>query len=180
VADAARLRLEWREWVLRHRDRVREMLEVREGLEALTAELAAARRGAAGLAQMEAALDQMTAGVAGPDIALLVDADLLFHDGLLCAAENGVLRDLATTLGRELVPERAAVFDTPGRPHRSVAEHRRIYAAVLAADARAAAVAAREHIVSVRRDMERYVLVIKRREPRGNHDDRPAPGSQDL
>ncbi|MDR7482978.1 MAG: FCD domain-containing protein [Armatimonadota bacterium] len=180
VADADRLRLEWRDWVLRHRDRVREMLEVREGLEALAAELAAARRGSAGLAQMAAALDQMTAGSAGPDIALLVDADLLFHDGLLRAAENGVLRDLATTLGRELVPERAAVFDTPGRPDRSVAEHREIYAAVRAGDAHSAAAAAREHIASVRRDIERHVLDAKRREPRGDHHDRPAPGSQDV
>jgi GntR family transcriptional repressor for pyruvate dehydrogenase complex len=158
VADDGRLRLEWRDWVLRHRDRVREMLEVREGLEALAAELAASRRGQAGLAQMAAALEQMAAGGAAGDIALLVDADLLFHDGLARAAENGVLRDLASTLGRELVPERAAVFGTEGRPQRSIVEHREIYDAVRAGDPRAARVAARQHIASVRRDLEVRVL----------------------
>lgn len=156
--DAERLRLEWRGWVLRHRERVRELLEVREGLEACVAELAAERRGPDGLTQMEEALEQMAAGIDGPDIALLVDADLMFHDGLARCAENAVLRDLASTLGRQLVPERAAVFDTPGRPERSVSEHRQIYNAVRAGDARAAWAAVRHHIGSVRMDMEVHVL----------------------
>ncbi len=179
-ADAERLRLEWRAWVLRHRERVREMLEVREGLEALAAELAAVRQSTTGLAQMAGALDQMAAGAAGSDITLLVDADLRFHDGLLRAAENGVLRDLAGTLGRELVPERAAVFDTPGRPGLSLVEHRRIYEAVRAGNPRAAPLAAREHIRSVRRDIERHLLEPRGRGRHGGHHGRPATRPEDV
>ncbi|MDR7520519.1 MAG: FadR/GntR family transcriptional regulator [Armatimonadota bacterium] len=156
--DTDGLRREWRDWVLRHRERVLELLEVREGLEAFVAELAAKRQGADGLTQMEEAVEQMAAGSDGPDIAVLVDADLLFHDGLARCAGNAVLRDLASTLGRQLVPERAAVFDTPGRPARSVLEHRQIYEAVRSGDPHAAHAAVRRHIASVRADMEAHLL----------------------
>ncbi len=156
--DKEQLRLEWREWVLRHRERVHELLEVRVGLEAFAAELAAERHGADGLAQMEEALEQMADGADGPDVALLVQADLMFHDALMRCAENGVLRDLAGTLGQQLIPERAALWDVPGRPERSLHEHRQISEAVRAKDPRAARLAVRQHIGSVQRDIDMHVL----------------------
>ncbi|MGQ0570155.1 MAG: FadR/GntR family transcriptional regulator [Armatimonadota bacterium] len=156
--DARRLRLEWREWIARHRGRVRELLEVREAQETFAAELAAERLRAEGLEQMEDALRQMEAGAADRDVTALVQADLLFHDGLVRSAGNAVLRDLAETLGQQLIQERAALWDLPGRPERSLREHRQIYEAIRAQDARRARLAVREHIASVRRDMEVHVI----------------------
>ncbi len=156
--DAQRLRLEWREWIVRHRDRVRDLLEVREAQEAFAAELAAERNAPGGLEQMEDALGQMASGAAEADVTVLVHADLLFHDGLVRTAGNAVLRDLAETLGQQLIQERAALWDLPGRPERSLREHREIYQAVRAGDGPGARVAVRAHIASVRRDMDVHLL----------------------
>ncbi len=152
------LRLEWREWILRHRDRVHDLLEVREGLEAHAAELAARRKGASGLERMAGALRRMESPAAGHDVMELVHADVLFHDGLMRAAGNAMLRDLAETLGHQLIPERAALWDLPGRPERSLREHREIYQAVADGEGRRARLAVREHIGSVRRDMDLHLL----------------------
>ncbi len=162
--DTQRLRLEWREWIVRHRDRVRELLEVREAQEAFAAELAAERRAAGGLEQMDDALLQMESASADHDVTVLVHADLLFHDGLVRTAGNAVLRDLAQTLGQQLIQERAALWDLPGRPERSLREHRQIYQAVNAGDGSGARRAVREHIASVRTDMDAHLLDHRHKE----------------
>lgn len=153
--DDARLRSEWREWVRRHSDQVRELLEVRKGLESFVAELAAERIEAGSAGAMLGALQQMEAAAREQDVTALVEADVLFHDALVQAASNSVLRDLTTMLGQQLIPERAAIFDMhEDRPWRSVNEHRAIYEAVQAGDGPAARRAVFNHLSSVQQDLD--------------------------
>jgi GntR family transcriptional repressor for pyruvate dehydrogenase complex len=143
---------EWLQWTRRHRVEVHELLEVRRGLEAVAAELAAER--SHDLEAMEAALADMEAAVDGRDVPGLVEADLSFHTALAAASGNTALRHLTESLGRELLRERGAIWNEPGRPERSLREHRRIYEAVRAGDALGARTALVDHLHSVEQDVD--------------------------
>ena len=143
---------EWLQWTQRHQVQVHELLEVRRGLEAVAAELAAER--SHDLGAMEAALADMEAAIDGPDVPGLVEADLAFHTALAAASGNTALRHLTDSLGRELLRERGAIWNEPGRPERSLREHRRIYEAVSAGDALGARTALVDHLHSVEQDVD--------------------------
>jgi GntR family transcriptional repressor for pyruvate dehydrogenase complex len=151
--DRTALAGEWRAWTRRHSGRVRELLEVRRGLESLAAELAAERGGGDGVHAMEEALEQMAGAVDAHDVPVLVQADILFHHGLSLASANVALIELADALGTQLLRERAATWDSPGRPQRSLREHREILDAVRAREPARARAALLAHVISIERDV---------------------------
>lgn len=148
------LRLRWREWTLHHAERINELLEVRSGLEGFAAELAAKRLAGGGVRMMADALELMTAAAASGDVAAAVEADALFHRGLCTATGNPTLLELDDALSSQLIPERAAAWDLPGRADRSIVEHGAILAAVRQGDGEAARAAAIGHLHSVQRELE--------------------------
>ena len=162
AASSNALRDTWRAWVATHRGRVLELIEARMGSEMLAAELAARRAGPEHLERMAEALRAMKA--AG-DTTALVQCDLAFHSAVLQAAGNRTLREIAEALGAELVPERAALADLPGRAVRSYAEHRAIYEAVRAGDGERAREAVRAHQASVQHDVLAEVLGVDDERP---------------
>lgn len=150
----------WRRWVVEHRTMVLETLEVRLGAEVFAARLAAQRAGPEDIERLLSAMQAMRAACAADpfDTGRFVDCDLNFHDALLAAAGNRILRDLILALGEELLPERAAVTDVEGRAAKTYAEHMAIFDAVRAGDPDAAAAAMKRHIESVRQDVLTHVL----------------------
>lgn len=154
VADRTQLRTRWRSWMARHSDRVHELLEVRRGLEAFTAELAAVRQQPEGLARMVQALEQMRDAVRDGEVTALVESDVMFHRALSETTGNASLIELVEALGAQLLRERAALWDLQGRPARSIQEHSRIEAAVRAGDGRAARARLVDHLSSVERDID--------------------------
>ena len=152
------LREEWREWTIRHAERIHDLLEIRKGLEPFAAELAAERARESDLAAMEEAVEQMEPAVDHPDVAALVQADLAFHHALCAAAGNAALTEFADALGEQLLRERGTTWNLPGRPARSLVEHRAICDAVRASDPRRARTAALEHLESVEADLGASVL----------------------
>lgn len=164
VDDPRRLRQEWRSWTRRHAGRVHELLEVRRGLEAFAAELAAARRAPSGLEGMREALAQMRAAERDEDVTALVESDVMFHRSLAETTGNAALVELADALGGQLLRERAAVWDIPGRASRSLEEHSRIEAAVRAGHSRSARARLVEHLASVEHDIDALVSNPRRRQ----------------
>jgi GntR family transcriptional repressor for pyruvate dehydrogenase complex len=152
-----RLRQEWRSWTRRHADRVHELLEVRRGLEAFAAELAAARKLPAGLEHMRAALDQMREAERDHDVTGLVESDVMFHRAVAETTGNAALVELADALGSQLLRERAAVWDIPGRALRSLKEHASIDRAIRSGDSRSARGKLVEHLASVEHDIDALV-----------------------
>ena len=144
---------EWRAWTLRNSGRIRDLLEVRRGLESFAAELAAQRRAEAELRSLEEALDGMATAIRSGDVTALVQSDVNFHHGLCAAAGNPALVELADVLGQRLLRERAAAWDVPGRPERSLEEHTAIFKAVTSGDGTAARAALIAHLDSVERDL---------------------------
>lgn len=157
VGDPQHLRSEWRSWTRRHAGRVHELLEVRRGLEAFAAELASVRQLESGLDQMSEALDLMRDAVRDSDVTELVETDVMFHRGLCETAGNAALVELAGALGSQLLRERAALWDIPGRSKRSLHEHSRIEAAVRSGDGRRARAHVLAHLTSVERDIDGLV-----------------------
>lgn len=156
--DPSALREEWREWTIRHAERVHDLLEIRKGLEPFAAELAAKRASEDDLAAMEEALEEMRPAVDSPDVTTLIQADVAFHHALCAAAGNAALSEFADALGEQLVPERGTLWNLPDRPARSLVEHRAIFEAVCAGDARRARKAVRDHLDSVEGDLGASVL----------------------
>jgi GntR family transcriptional repressor for pyruvate dehydrogenase complex len=147
------LEAEWRQWTVRHADRVHDLLEVRIALEPFAAELAAVRIEDEQLSAMAEALREMEAAVERSDTTALVQADVAFHHAFCVAAGNAALLDLADAMGRQLLRERGAVFGLPNRPARSLVEHREIYEAIRSGDAGRARESVIAHLTSVERDI---------------------------
>lgn len=139
----------WRSWTARHAAHVHELIEVRKGLEALSAELACVREKPQGMEAMARAIEQMQAGGRPPDVTALVQADVQFHYGLAQASGNRALLELVSLIGDKLVRERAAVLDMEGRSERSLEECREIYEAVRARDPSRARAGMIRHLDSV-------------------------------
>jgi GntR family transcriptional repressor for pyruvate dehydrogenase complex len=147
------LQAEWRQWTIRHANRVHDLLEVRKALEPFAAELAAARIGDEQLAAMEEALRAMEMAVERSDTTALVQADVAFHHALYEAVGNAALLELADTMGQQLLRERGAVLSLPKRPARSLVEHQEIYEAIRGGDGRRARESAAAHLAGVDRDV---------------------------
>jgi DNA-binding FadR family transcriptional regulator len=162
AADPSALREEWREWTIRHAERIHDLLEIRKALEPFAAELAAKRAGDAEMAAMEEALEEMRPAVDSPDVTALIQADLAFHHALCAAAGNAALSEFADALGEQLVRERRTIWNLPGRPARSLVERHAIFEAVRAGDKRRARKAVLDHLDSVEKDLGASVL--RRRE----------------
>jgi GntR family transcriptional repressor for pyruvate dehydrogenase complex len=158
ATDPSELRDEWREWTIRHAERIHDLLEIRKGLEPFAAELAAKRADEGDLAAMEEALEQMQPAVDEPDVTALIRADLAFHHALCAAAGNAPLAEFADTLGEQLVRERGTIWNLRGRPARSLVEHRAICEAVRDGDVRRARRAVLHHLDSVEKDLGSSVL----------------------
>lgn len=154
-ADPRSLREEWRGWIHRHASRAHNLLEVRRGLESFAAELAAGRANKGSLQAMDEALEAMEAAVAASDVPAMVQADVSFHHALCRAAGNPALVELTDGLGSQLLPERGAIWDLPGRPQRSLLEHRAIRLAIGSGETDAARRAVIEHMESVEGDMDK-------------------------
>jgi DNA-binding FadR family transcriptional regulator len=167
AADPSALRDEWRDWTIRHAERIHDLLEIRKGLEPFAAELAAKRAGEAEVAAMDEALEQMEPAVDAPDVTALVQADLAFHHALCAAAGNAALTEFADALGEQLVRERGTIWNLPGRPARSLVEHRAICDAIREGNPRRARKAVLQHIESVVADLGACVLTPRETTTKG-------------
>lgn len=156
--ERGELRTRWRDWVTQHRGQILETLEVRLGCEMFGARLAARRAGPIELAQLAEALRGMKAASETGDVTIFLRSDLAFHAALLSASGNKTLQELVGALGKDLIPERAAILDIAGRAARSFAEHSAIYEAVQGGDTQAAGMAMHAHLESVRRDLMLHML----------------------
>jgi GntR family transcriptional repressor for pyruvate dehydrogenase complex len=132
TTDPEFMRKRWIDWVERHRSKILETIEVRLACETFAAELAARRAGPNELSQLVEALRIMQGALVSNDPTRFVQSDFAFHDALLTAASNSALRNLVVTMGKDLVPNRAALLSLPGRMEKSFAEHSAVYTAVQA------------------------------------------------
>ncbi len=129
--------------------RLPEVLEAREALETKLAELAARRRTTADLAEIDAALSDMRAEIEAGQLG--VDGDRRFHAAVTAAARSSLLAQFIRSIAEQIAESRQESLRQPGRPLRSLGQHRRIAEAIRAGEPRAAATAMRQHVRTVSR-----------------------------
>lgn len=128
-----------------------ELIETRRVLETEIAALAALRRTAEDVQALEVALERMEA--AREDAASYTRHDLVFHEAVLAAARNRLLREAlrpvaaAMQAGRFIAVRRAEVIS------RSLPSHHEIFQAILDGDAARAREAMRRHILMFEQDI---------------------------
>ncbi len=134
--------------------RMIDVMELRLGLEAEAASLAASRRNADDIRRMEVALKAIDQAVAKSERSMAADFD--FHLAIGDATRNPVFHDFLNYLGHFLIP-RQSVRQTTTTPEAQAAnarivqqEHRAIFAAIRSRDNEAARAAMRAHLIGSR------------------------------
>lgn len=130
--------------MLTRRRRLPDVLEAREAIECMLARLAAQRRTESDLAAIESAAAAMAREIAEGGIGEA--ADRRFHLAIAQAAKNKLLLDVVKALEDPIQETRLESLSEPGRPPRSLADHRRIAAAIRRGDPRGAETAMRRHL----------------------------------
>jgi GntR family transcriptional regulator, transcriptional repressor for pyruvate dehydrogenase complex len=124
--------------------RTADLVEARQHLEAVTAQLAAARRTDSDLVALKDALVGMRS--AGPDIEAFVAADVAFHLAVAEAAGNSVLSDVLRNIQSLLRVWITRVIHAAGDSGPSCQEHVPVYEAIVRRDPIAAGAAMRAHL----------------------------------
>jgi GntR family transcriptional repressor for pyruvate dehydrogenase complex len=154
VADAARpLRRSLHVVMsLRQDPSLAELFELRRIVECEAAALAAERHAADHLDRMDAAVEEMVAGLADDRADVFIDADVRFHLAVSEAAGNRLLAETMEAIRDVLRSALAAIFEVPHSAERAIGEHRAIRAAVAAGDADGVRRATRAHLDRVEAD----------------------------
>jgi len=133
-----------------------DIYELRQILECEAAALAAERHTAEHLALMDAAIEEMAAGLAsaGDDRGdRYIEADLRFHVTIADATGNGLLLHTMQALRDIIRRALMSIFRIPGSPEASLEQHRAIRAAIAGRDPERARAQMREHLVRVESDV---------------------------
>ena len=133
--------------LLRKREMVQELLDVRRMIEPGLAARAARNATAEEVGQMGAILERHEAKLQRGE--QTVDEDDEFHYAIALAARNGVVLRVLDLLMDLLRESRSRSLQVPGRPRRSFEGHRRILRAIQRRDAAAAESAVRKHLKEI-------------------------------
>lgn len=129
------------------REALADLFEARRLLEPAIAGLAARRATPDEIQEMERILGEQAAEIEAGRTGLAQDAD--FHDAIGRAAHNEAITRIAHAVMDLLRQSREESLNTPGRPHRSHEDHRRILRAITQRDGASAEGAMRDHLVAV-------------------------------
>jgi GntR family transcriptional repressor for pyruvate dehydrogenase complex len=133
-------------------------VECRRILEVAAVGLAAERAREDDLAALTDALERMTTGARRASVNPVAEdfvhqADVEFHEAVIAATHNPALTAMLAPLWRALAATRRALGRPAAGLSRSIAEHRRILAAVASRDVEEARAAMGDHLVSVEREL---------------------------
>jgi DNA-binding GntR family transcriptional regulator len=125
-----------------------ETIEARAVLEGLAARYAARNVTDADIADLRAIIGEMEARLAEGDLLGISEGNVRLHSRLLQIANNRTVARLIERLHAQHVRSQFRIILVPGRPPRSVAEHRAIVEAVASRDPDAAEAAMRSHLAN--------------------------------
>lgn len=133
--------------LLRKRELIAELLDIRKIVEPALAARAALRATPEDVARLEEIVRRQREKTLRGEPA--VEEDSEFHYVIALAARNGVVRRMLDVLMRLLRETRSRSLQTHGRPQRSLAGHRRIVEAIKRRDPDAAERAVRQHLQEI-------------------------------
>jgi DNA-binding GntR family transcriptional regulator len=148
--------------VSQSKEKVRDLLQVREVLEGLVARLATENMKSELLDRIKRSLEKVSS-TDDDDNRLLkyTPADVEFHALLLEACDNELLKTMMENLNVHLQMVRLRTVALPGRPEQTVLEHYEIVEAIEKRNSILAEKLMKEHVASVRRDAQKNMLLMK-------------------
>lgn len=126
--------------------RLIEMFEVMAELEGMCARLAARRMTDQERTDLQMIVEEADPLARSVDLEGYYSNNRKFHDAIYTGSHNQVLQDLTRSLHARTAPYRRHQLNRPGRVHESLAEHKKVVAAVLAGNADASAEAMHDHV----------------------------------
>ena len=133
-----------------------EVLEVRRLIEVQAAGWAALRRSEADLSELSALIDHMEGAL--DDGATFTAHDVLFHEVILRAAANRLLRDTQRPIAETLRSGRVLTAGNPSGVMKSMHGHQAIYQAIRAQDSQAARASMTDHLAQFEHDLREELL----------------------
>ncbi|OEF95578.1 FadR/GntR family transcriptional regulator [Desulfuribacillus alkaliarsenatis] len=138
-------------FILKEKDTLDDLFEVREILECEMACLAAERATGDDIEKLEEILAKATEFVTAGKIPLAEDSD--FHNALAEASRNDILMRVMHTIADFIRKGREGSLTIPGRPHKSIKDHYEILQAVKEQDGNKAREAMRKHLKTVKKEL---------------------------
>jgi GntR family transcriptional repressor for pyruvate dehydrogenase complex len=149
-----------------------DIYELRRILECEAAGLAAERHSDTHLVLMDAAIDEMVAGLESdePDRGeRYIDGDLSFHLAIAEATRNGLVLHTMRALREVIRRALMSIFVVPDSPERSLEQHRAIRTAISNRDADAARTEMHAHLVRVESDVHTALTLGPAQAKRGSN-----------
>ncbi len=143
-------------------DDVRELYEIRSGLEVLACGLAAERASKEEIEEIVRYVSKTSEELYSQNVAGIVQIDIGFHDLVYKATHNGRLLSILLNISAQVYRIRASSIQLPGRKEESLLEHRQIAEAISARDVSLARKLAQKHIANARNAMNKYLEEVKR------------------
>lgn len=148
--------------VSQRKEKVIDLLQVREVLEGLVARLATENMTQELIDRLKDSLERVSSAANDEDRLLkYTPADVEFHALLLEACDNELLRNMMGSVNAHLQMVRLRTVALPGRPEQTVREHYEITAAIEKKDSVLAETLMREHVASVRRDAQKNLTLME-------------------
>ena len=157
----------WQDMVKDHPMLHRDVLEMREMLEAQAAELAAQRATDVDMARLDKAFAELDEAYANKDLAKSIATDVAFHQAIADASHNVLMGHLTASLMRVIhdhVSNNLKHSHTrPAQWEQLRSQHRAIWKAIKANKVDKASASAKEHSVYIRESIENNALDQHRR-----------------
>lgn len=142
---------------------LKDVLEVRRALDALSVELACDRITEEEIRTLKEACDKFENAVKGKEVSEIAKADVALHDIIVQAAGNQRLQQLVNNLAEQMYRYRFVYIKDESQHEKLIAEHKEIYESIANRDKERASKAAKIHIDNQEKSIIRQIrLEIKR------------------
>lgn len=136
---------------------LKDVLEVRRALDALSVELACDRITQEDISRLLEACRAFERAVREGDASVIASADVALHDIIVEATGNVRLQQLVNNLSEQMYRFRFVYIKEESQHDNLIAEHREIYESIVSRDKERAAAAARLHIDNQERSIIRQI-----------------------
>ena len=142
---------------------LKDVLEVRRALDALSVELACVRITDEEIKELAEACHAFEAATREKDASVIAKADVALHDIIVQATGNRRLKQLVNNLSEQMYRYRFVYIKDESQHDKLIAEHKKIYESILNRDSRAAAEAAKLHIDNQERSIINQIRLEKKK-----------------
>lgn len=142
---------------------LKDVLEVRRALDALSVELACDRITEEEIHTLKEACDDFETAVRGKDASVIAKADVALHDIIVKATGNQRLQQLVNNLAEQMYRYRFVYIKDESQHDKLIAEHKEIFESIADRDKERASKAAKIHIDNQEKSIIRQIrLEVKR------------------